>query len=169
MAKKLFETLEEEEVVKIIQNTVKSHHKLAFMLGFYQCMRVSEVVKLQPENIDFNQRLIRIKQGKGSKDRNIPIMPSIAKHLKKHLNLLPLKCSIRALQIKFKENSKKFVGKDANFHMLRHSGATKLLNKDKWDLRYVQQFLGHSNVATTQIYTHVTPQNLIDMAWGNEV
>ena len=46
-----------------------------------------------------------------------------------------------------------------------NSGATHYLNEKKWDVRYVQQFLGHSNLNTTQIYTHVSPQNLMDKMW----
>lgn len=165
MAKKLPETISEDEFAEIIKATKQEHHKLAFLLGFYQGMRISEVVNLQPNNIDFGQKLIRVKKGKGDKDRNIPIMPQVARLLKRSINHLPLKCGVRSLQIKFKQLSNAVIGKDMHFHTLRHSCATWLLNEKKWDIRYVQQFLGHSNLDTTQIYTHVSPQNLIDMAW----
>lgn len=166
MPRKLPETLTEEEVVEIIKATNKEHHRLAFTFGFYQGMRIGEIINLQPENINWNQRLILIKQGKGNKDRNIPILKESYNIIRKKRRLIPLKCGIRALEIAFK-NSLKRVGIERNlhFHHLRHSCATWLLNVKKWDTRYVQQFLGHADLGTTQIYTHVSPQNLVDLAW----
>ncbi len=163
MARKLPETLTEAELKRVLNATPKSHHKLAFALGFYQGMRVSEVVKLLPGDVDWQQRLIRIKQAKGAKDRNIPIAPELVRVLKKDL---PIKCGIRALEIKFKQKAKEVLNRDMHFHGLRHSGATHYLNVKKWDIRYVQMFLGHSDLSTTQIYTHVSPQNLVELMWG---
>jgi integrase len=159
--KKLPETISEADVIKLISNTNMKHHKLAFLLGFYQAMRVSEVVKLQPEDIDEGQKIIRIKDAKGSKDRNIPIAPQVWKALK----LLPIGCGIRALEIALKTKAKKILGRDLHFHSLRHSGATYYLNDKHWDSRQVQVFLGHSSLQTTQIYTHVRPQDLVDIMW----
>jgi len=164
MKRKIPDTITEEEFKKIIKQVKHQHHKLAFALGFYQAMRVSEVTKLTPINIDKNRRLIYIKESKGQKDRNIPIAPEVLRGLKH----LPINCGIRALQIAFKNISKKVLDKDLHFHCLRHSGATHYLNKKKWNIRQVQQFLGHSNLNTTQIYTHVSPEDLIHQMWGDE-
>ena len=164
MGRKIPEVITEEEFIKLIHTVKKKHHRLAFILGFYACMRVSEVVKLLPEDVDKGQRLIRIKQAKGGKDRNIPLPPQVSRGL----NHLPLKCGIRALQISFKGYGSKVLGKDLHFHCLRHSGASYYLNKKKWSTRHVQQLLGHSKIQTTEIYTHVTPQVLIDKMWGEE-
>ncbi len=161
MPRKIPETITEEEFLKILKATKKKHHKLAFILGFYGCMRVSEIVKLQPEDVDRGQRLIRIKQAKGNKDRNIPIPPQAVRGL----SCLPIKCGVRALEIAFKNKAKKVLGKDLHFHILRHSGATYYLNKKKWDVRHVQQLLGHAKLSTTAIYTHVTPELLIEKMW----
>ena len=65
--------ISEEEVKKIIAAAKWREHKLAIALGFYQAMRVSEVIKLQPEDIDKQSKLIHIRQSKGAKDRMIPI------------------------------------------------------------------------------------------------
>jgi len=163
--RKLPETITEKELMDILKVTKKNHHKLAFILGFYEGMRVSEIINLKPENIDYGQRLIRIKQAKGNKDRNIPIMPETIKKLKG----LPIKCGVRALEMAFKTACKKAgINRDLHFHSLRHSGATHLLSVKKWDIRQIQQFLGHEKLDTTQIYTHISPQNLVDLAWGDE-
>lgn len=161
MGRKIPETITEKEFIELIKHIKNPKKKLAYSLGFYQAMRVSEVIKLQKENIDRNRRLILIKDAKGSKDRNIPISPNVLAGLKH----LPIGCGIRALQMSFKNASKKYLNKDLHFHTLRHSGATHYLNVKKWDVRYVQQFLGHSNLNTTQIYTHVNPQNLMEKMW----
>lgn len=158
---KLPEVITEEELIKIVEATMKPHHKLAFALGFYECMRVSEIVKLQPEDIDRNLKLIMIKQGKGSKDRNIPIAPEVMKGLKN----LPVKCGVRALQIKFKENAYKAIGKNLHFHILRHAGITHYLVKKGWSSLEVQRLAGHSRITTTQIYTHINPQDLVNRMW----
>lgn len=160
--RKLPEVLSEEEILSILKVTKKAHHRLAFALGFYQAMRVSEVTSLRPENIDRGQKLIRIKNAKGGKDRNIPIAPEILKGLKN----LPIGCGVRALELAFKKYVKEAgINKDVHFHTLRHSGATHYLSKKKWDLRSVQVFLGHSRITTTEIYTHISPEHLIEKMW----
>lgn len=162
--KKLPEIITEIELIKILKATNKKHHIVAFILGFYQCMRVSEVIKLQKGNIRRNQRILLIKQAKGCKDRNIPINPKILKFLKH----IPIKCGARALQIAFRQRAEEVLNKDLSFHNLRHSGATYYLNVMKWNLRQVQQFLGHANIQTTQIYTHISPQNLMEAMYKEE-
>jgi integrase/recombinase XerD len=162
---KLPETLTEPEFEQLIKATLKTHHKAAFALGFYQGMRVSEIVNLKQEHIDEGQHIIRIKQGKGGKDRNIPIAPKMLKGLKH----VPIGCGVRSLEIAFKSTLKRAgINKDLHFHSLRHSCATHLLNVQKWNIRQVQQFLGHANLNTTQIYTHVSPQDLVDLMWGGK-
>jgi len=164
MKRKLPETITEEEFIKILKATDHPHHKLAFALGFYQAMRVGEIVNLKSDNVDKGQKLIRIKNAKGGKDRNIPIAPEVMNGLKH----LPIGVGIRALQIAFNKKSLEVLGRRMKMHSLRHSGATHYLNVKKWDVRFVQQFLGHSNLNTTQIYTHVRPEDLIDKMWGDK-
>jgi integrase len=155
----------EQELIKIIKHTKQKHHKVAFMLGFYEGMRITEVTKLQPEDVDWGQRMIRIKESKNKKDRNIPIAPQCVKVLKQ----LPVNVSQRALQYAFTGAVKRSkITKDLHFHSLRHGGATHYLNTKKWNIRQVQVFLGHASINSTQIYTHIQPQELIDKMWeGN--
>lgn len=164
MALKLPETITEEELHSILDITMKPHHKLAFALGFYEAMRVSEVVNLRPEDIDNNLKLIWIKQGKGSKDRKIPIAPEVMKGLK-HLPILNNKCGVRALQMIFKKKAMKALNKNLHFHCLRHSGITHYLTKKHWNSLEVQRLAGHSKITTTQIYAHINPQDLVNRMW----
>ena len=151
------DTITEEELQQLIKK-VKSHKKrLAYCLGFYQCMRVSEVTNLRPEHIDKGRMLLMIKQAKGNKDRNVPISPLVLNGLKH----LPIGVGVRALQISFKKIAKEVLGKDLHFHSLRHSGATFYLNVRKWNIRVVQTFLGHADIGTTMIYTHISPDDLM--------
>ena len=156
MARKLPETINEEELKLILKLCNKIDHKLAFLLGFYEAMRISEIVNLKMENINEGQQLIMIKEAKGKKDRNIPINPVI-RPLLKHI---PVKSGIRALEIAFKQKALKALNRSLHFHSLRHSGATYYM-KNGWNIRELQQFLGHSRLDTTAIYTHVSPEDLV--------
>lgn len=165
--RKIPEIITEEELIQILKKTRSKKHFLAFTLGFYNCLRVSEVINLRPEHVDKGQRILRIKQAKGGKDRNIPIAPEVLSGLKHlPLNYKSVSSGSRALQYAIKKIGKKVLNKDLHFHCLRHSGATHYLNKKKWDLRSVQVFLGHARISTTEIYTHVSPENLIEKMWG---
>ncbi len=132
--KVLPEVITEEEFQEVVKATKKPKHKLAFALGFYEAMRVSEVVNLKPENINKGQKLILIKQAKGKKDRNIPIAPEVLKGLKH----LPVGVGVRALQISFKKALKKALDRDdLHFHSLRHciSDDVEVLTKEGWKKR----------------------------------
>jgi len=162
MTSKLPDVLTEEEISKIVKKAKNIKDKLALMLGFYQAMRVSEVVALQPENIDYDRKLIMIKGAKGDKDRNIPIAPEVINGLK----FLPITVGKRALQHMIKRLGYIVLDKDIHFHTLRHSGATHYMNEKDWKIRFVQDFLGHSSLQTTQIYTHVSPKQLVEKMWN---
>ena len=163
MVLKLPDIITEEELIKIIQATKKPHHKVAFMLGFYESMRVSEVVKLRQEDIDKNLKQIRIVQGKGGKDAIIPLSQEVIKVIK----YIPIGCGVRALEIKFKQISKQVLNKDLHFHTLRHSGITHYLVKKKWSSLAVQQLARHSKITTTEIYSHFKIDDLINLMWNS--
>lgn len=164
---KLPEVITEEELNKVIENTKNPKHKLAFALGFYECMRVSEVAKLMPEHVRRDVRLLLIKQAKGHKDRNIPIAPEVIKGLR----YLPVGSpsakdfGIRGIQIAWNKASKKALGRSWNFHALRHSGITHYLTEKKWNSLEVQRLAGHSKVSITEIYTHIRPEHLVNRMW----
>jgi len=144
------DVISEEQLITAVKKEKRPKVKLALMLGFYQCLRVSEVAKLQPEDVDRQAGFIHVRQGKGGKDRKVPIMQPVMSGLRH----LPIGVSKRQLQ----RYCKSALG--VKFHTLRHSGATFYLNVKKRDVRQIQQLLGHSRLDTTQIYTHVTPDSL---------
>ena len=162
---KLPEAISESELHKIISTTSKPHHRLAFSLGFYEAMRISEVVKLQPEDIDIQSKILKIRQSKGSKDRNIPIAPQVFKSLKK---FEAIKCGARALQIAFKNKARQALDKDLHFHTLRHSGLTYYGVVKRWNILDLQRFAGHSNTNTTSIYYHIRPEQMVKRMWELE-
>ncbi len=166
------QVITEQELIKIVTTPkIKKNHKTAFILSFYECLRVSEIVKLTKENVEKNKHIIHILQSKNSKDRDIVIVKPLlltTKTIFQCLDRLPVNCGDRALQRAFKKYAKNVLDKDLHYHCLRHSGATWLLNEKGWDIRKIQQHLGHSKLATTEIYTHVGCKNLVDLEWGDE-
>ena len=151
MPRKLPKIITEEEFVLGIKKVSKPKIKLAFMLGFYQAMRVSEVVNLKPDNADIKTGYIHIIDSKFGKDRDIPIM----KPVEFGLRHLPVGVGIRALQKQIKK-----YWPELHFHSLRHSGATFYLNEKGRNIRQIQQLLGHVKAETTSIYLHINPQQL---------
>ena len=173
--RRLPKTISHKEFLEIINNINENEVvglprlklKLAFMLGFYQCLRISEVVHLIPDDVDMERGMLHIRQGKGQKDRDVPIMPPVVRGLRK----LPIECSVRTLQRAIKRVSIRVIGKDIHFHTLRHSGATFYLNEKRVDIRQIQTLLGHSRISTTEIFTHVSPSALkkvFDKVWEEE-
>lgn len=166
---KLPEVITEEEFKKVLEKVKNPKHKLAYCLGFYQAMRVSEVAKLRPEHINRATKLILIKQAKGGKDRNIPIAPQVMGGLR-HLpigNDTAKDHGIRALQIAWNRITKKVLGRKLNFHLLRHSSITHYLTQKKWSSLEVQRLAGHSKVSITEIYSHIRPEHLVERMWDN--
>ena len=157
--RKLPKTISEKEFIDVFKTIQSRQLRLAFSLGFYQCMRVSEVVNLKHSDMDRERGFLHIIGGKGGKDRDIPITPPLIKQLRH----LPIKLGIRSLQLYTKR-----YWPDIHFHTLRHSGATYYLNDKGLDIRFIQQLLGHSRLDTTQIYTHISPRQLktaFDNVW----
>ena len=145
-------------------------------------MRVSELVSVPVENVDLKMQYL-IVMGKGSKERMLPLGRTALKYLERYLNVVrpqllhnkPDSCKelfvtswggplTRQRVNELLEGYAQSAGitKRVTPHMLRHSFATHLLNNGT-DLRVVQELLGHADISTTQIYTH------LDMARLREV
>jgi site-specific recombinase XerD len=170
--KKLPVVLSQEEVLKILSSVSNIKHKAILMLTYSAGLRVSEVVKLKPEDIDSKRKLIFIRAAKGKKDR-YSILSKVALYtLRQYYDeYRPKKwlfnggtkenhITIRTAQRIF-ENAcgKANIRKEVGIHSLRHSFATHLLESGV-DLRYIQELLGHKSSKTTEIYTHVSNKSL---------
>ncbi|MCX6800459.1 MAG: tyrosine-type recombinase/integrase, partial [Candidatus Falkowbacteria bacterium] len=150
---------------------INKKHSLMIALAYASGLRVSEVVSLKVKDLNLLEFTIHLKSTKGDKDR-ITILPEkLIKDIEnmimhKSLNDYVFsserggKLTERTAQ-KIFENAlqKSGIKKDATFHSLRHSFATHLLENGV-DIRYVQELLGHQNIRTTQIYTHITNPSL---------
>lgn len=166
--------LSKDEVVEIVDNIKNKKHKLIIALAYSSGLRVSEIKNLRVKDVDINHFTIHIKNAKGRKDRITVLSKKIVKLLSKLICLKDKsdlvfeterggKYSTRTLQKIFSDALKKSkIKKDATFHTLRHSFATHLLENGT-DIRYVQELLGHNNIRTTQIYTHVTNPNICNI------
>jgi integrase len=153
--KKLPEVIGLAEFNQILKQTKKPKHRLAFKLAFLCGLRISEVIELRPEHVDLERNYLLVKQGKGKKDRYVPI----PKPLRRDLKFLPIGLTSRALELAIKRTSSKAIGTPIKFHTLRHSCATYWLSKGL-DIRQVQVLLGHSRLDTTMIYTHVSMKDI---------
>ena len=161
MQKKLPIAITLDEFKRLMKNTKQKHHKVAFLLAFASGLRISEVLNLQPYNIDFKEKRILIQRGKGGKDRIVPLPKNFRKDL---IKFIPINITDRSLQRAFKASARKAgilrVKPSAHFHSLRHGFATQCL-KNNIDIQTVRFFLGHSNVSTTSIYLHTEPKEAL--------
>jgi len=177
--KKLPSTLSENEVEKLLKapkdkNIIELRDKAMLEMLYATGMRISELVNLKEVNVDKNRQVVKV-LGKGSKERLIPFGDEALDSLQKYL----LKRNSRNIYIFLNNRDNKLsrVGfwqrvkiylkrvhlkSDITPHTLRHAFATHLLNRGA-DLRSVQLLLGHSDLSTTQIYTHIAKQRLSEM------
>ena len=177
--KKLPSTLSENEVEKLLKapkdkNIIELRDKAMLEMLYATGMRISELVNLKEVNVDKNRQVVKV-LGKGSKERLIPFgdeaLDSLQKYLHKRnsrniyifLNNRDNKLSRVGFWQRVKIYLKRVhLKSDITPHTLRHAFATHLLNRGA-DLRSVQLLLGHSDLSTTQIYTHIAKQRLSEM------
>ncbi len=170
---KLPDVLNKKEIKSIIEFTKNPIHKLIIQLLYSGGLRVSEVVNLQPKDLDIERNVLIIRQGKGAKDR-ITLLPKLLrKSILKHLLAnnpskyffepnRKKKYSKRTIEEIISKNSLGAIRRKIKPHTLRHSFATHLLEAGT-DIRYIQKLLGHKNLRTTQIYTHVANSDIANI------
>ncbi|MBW8323660.1 MAG: tyrosine-type recombinase/integrase [Prolixibacteraceae bacterium] len=159
-----------EECFRIFGFVDNPKHKLLLLIGYGAGLRRSEISTLKWQDILFDEHKIHIKQSKGNKDRIVMLPNSIVAILQNYRAIYPSDEWVFAGQYKGEAISastvqvvmrqavaKAGLEKKATVHTLRHSFATHLLESGT-DIRYIQQLLGHANVNTTMIYTHITPK-----------
>jgi integrase/recombinase XerD len=167
--KKLPTVLSVQEVRDLIDSTNFAKSKIILKMLYSSGLRISELVNLTPKDLDFQQNLGWVRKGKGSKDRMFKIAESIKKPLQKYISENPKNkylfsedspMSPRNVQIMIKKAAKKAnINKKVTPHTLRHSFATHLLERGE-NLLVIQQLLGHENLETTRIYTHISQDQI---------
>jgi integrase/recombinase XerD len=164
--KKLPRVIDGEFIKSKLSKIENLKHKTILTLTYSVGLRVSEVVNLKIEDIDSKRMLIHIKNAKGRKDRVVPLSQTILvllrEYYKEHKPREYLFNGQNSLQYSIgscQKIYKKYIDNNSSIHTLRHSSATGLLENGT-DIKIIQKLLGHSNIKTTEIYTHVSNQLL---------
>jgi integrase/recombinase XerD len=164
--------LTKKEVRDLFNATNNFKSKLILKLLYSSGLRVSELTKLKYEDINYEENTGIVHQGKGKKDRMFILSKEVIDELKKfqikqnktkgHIftNNKKQPITTRNIQKIIKNSAKKAeINKNVTPHKLRHSFATHLLETGT-DIRMIQELLGHSNLQTTQIYTHISREQI---------
>ena len=164
---KLPKFFSKEEVRNILDNTQNLKHK-AILMTIYSCgLRLSELLNLKIKDIKSSDGIIRIHQSKGNKDRIVSLPDKLLATLRHYYQAFKPKeylfegekggkYSERSVQLILKKALiKANVQSEGSVHTLRHSYATHLIQSGI-DIRIVKELLGHENIKTTMIYTHIT-------------
>jgi site-specific recombinase XerD len=176
--KKLPAVLSKEEVWHMLQVPKLLKHRILLELLYGCGLRCFEVRNVRLRDLDFDRKLLHVVQGKGKKDRYVPLSQHLIRGLKTYIeaeqphdwlfNGQPIgraggdfdgRYSQRGVQWAVKEAAKLAkINKEVHVHTLRHSFATHLL-EDGLDIVTVKNLLGHSRIQTTMVYLHVARSN----------
>jgi integrase/recombinase XerD len=178
--KYLPESMSEAEVDKLLNspdvaNKIENRDKAMIEMLYATGMRISELVNLKITDVDMKRCVVKV-FGKGSKERLVPFGETALDSLKSYLNDREQSSSKeiflsnrgkKMTRVAFWQRVKIYLIREnlknsISPHTLRHAFATHLLNRGA-DLRSVQLLLGHSDLSTTQIYTHIAKQRLSDV------
>jgi len=182
--RKLPKTLDIDQITGLLEagaDSLLEIRDLAMLELFYSSgLRLAELSALHLRDIDLQNQQLRVRRGKGKKARELPIGSKAVTALQNWLQVRPQLCQSeepalfvssrggrrlgdRGIQLRLQRWCRqKGVSEHLHPHMLRHSFASHLLESSQ-DLRAVQELLGHSNISTTQIYTHLDFQHLADV------
>ena len=163
--------LSAKEVSTLLSSITNVKHRTILSLIYSAGLRIGEAINLKIADIDSQRMKVRIRQGKGNKDREVMLSEKILRELRIYWKQYQpntylfegqggTQYSASSIQRAFKRALLKAdISKPATVHTLRHSFATHLLEKGV-DIRYIQKLLGHKSITTTQIYTHLTDQGM---------
>jgi len=162
----------EQQISKMIEVTTNPKHRLLLMLAYGCGLRLEELRTLKVSDFDLDKKLLRLRYGKGAKDRILMLDPMIITEVTSLIQKSPGQERVflsnqtdtlfnRRTVSKIFDNAcvKAGIPKIGGIHTLRHSFATHLLEQGT-DLRYIQELLGHSSSKTTEIYTHVSAKTI---------
>jgi site-specific recombinase XerD len=165
--RKLPDVLDKSEVQQIIQSIQNLKHQAIISLIYSAGLRLNEVINMKLNDIDSKRMLIKVRQGKGKKDRYVMLSEKMLFLLREYYKTYKPKeylfegqkggkYSARSVQSIFQQAlHQSGINKKASVHTLRHSFATHLLESGT-DIRVIQQLLGHSSIKTTQVYTQIS-------------
>ncbi|MBC8501003.1 MAG: tyrosine-type recombinase/integrase [Nanoarchaeota archaeon] len=167
IAKKLPTVLSKEEVKEIIKHASSRKSKLMIKMLYASGIRVSELVNMKVDQLELDKNTAWVRGGKGAKDRLVILSEKLVKDIRKYLEkhnseyLFPGRrgalTTRNVQQIVSSVAKKSSIRKRVTPHTLRHSFATHLLENGT-DIRLIQELLGHADLSTTQIYTHVSDE-----------
>ncbi len=157
--------LTKSEIQRLIENAGSGKSRLIIMMLYSSGLRVSELANLKWDDIEFNEKIAWVRHGKGRKDRMIVLSEHLLKDLSKAEKVSKYvfpgrngPITTRNIQKIISSTAKNAgLNKKVTPHTLRHSFATHLLENGT-DIRMIQELLGHSNLQTTQIYTHISSE-----------
>ncbi|MCG2612013.1 site-specific integrase [Flavobacterium sp. SM15] len=159
------------EVKRILDVTENLKHNTMLKLCYGMGLRLSEVLNLKVADIDSKSMRVHIQRGKGKKDRYVNLPESVLEQLRAYYKeykpkeylfegLFGGQYSSRSIQQVFKKSLEKArINKKVGIHSLRHSFATHLLENGT-DIRFIQELLGHNDIKTTFVYTHVSDKSV---------
>jgi integrase/recombinase XerD len=169
---RLPEVLSPDEVARMLERARNPKHRALLMLLYSAGLRVGEVVRLRPSDLDVERGLVRVRMGKGRKDRYTLLAKRALEAVRIYLAAYPSESwlfpgstparhlTTRSVQRVAKRAAQAAgITRDVTTHTLRHSFATHLLEGGT-NLRVIQELLGHQSARTTQIYTHVSKSTL---------
>jgi len=168
-------TLMEKEVAALLRAEPNLKHRVVLMTLYSGGLRLQEALQLRLADIDKAGMRIRIRAGKGGRDRYVMLSPTLLSALQDYFKQYrpekwlfygqsksdPLQPRTIQKVIKAAALAAK-IRKNVTPHVLRHSFATHLLERGT-NLRYIQELLGHSSIKTTMIYTHVSRRSLSEV------
>jgi site-specific recombinase XerD len=171
--------INEKELNQIIKETENPDLKDLFSLAFYSGLRLSEILNLKWEHVNFHEKMLYVRNQneftlKGEKDRVVPVSSKLQEILWRRYKDITNKerryIFEKCLGVRYNADyvSKKFkksivtakLNTDIHFHTLRHSFASNLVQRGA-SLYIVKELMGHSDISTTQVYSHLNTESLI--------
>jgi len=171
--RKLRQVLTPKEVARLIEAAPSRKYRCAFSVAYGAGLRSSELVSLKVSDIDSARMVLRIEEGKGGKDRLAKLSPQMLEELRAWWKIAKPKVFLFPSRLKALDHisARQYhracrdaairarIDRSVHPHMLRHSAATHMVSRGA-DLRTVQNVLGHADIGTTQVYTHVALDRL---------
>jgi len=167
--------LSEEEVARLIESASSSYHRVILMTLYGTGLRREELCRLKVTDVDSQRMVIHVRQGKGNRDRDLPLSPKLLEVLRDYWRWRKPKTYLFPSLLRTRQEKpitsktvwyavreaarRAGIKKKVHPHLLRHSWATHLLERGA-DLREIQVLLGHNDLETTALYLHLSQRHL---------